>query len=100
MADPYETLLFQNYTEAEIQEIRDLMDEWAAASYTSIAHSIFDHADRHGFQSDPLRYLRKAHRFNRKRAQKKPLSDGSTRWHKGIEFLIERDGKIVSYGEN
>jgi hypothetical protein len=42
----------------------------------------------------------KAHNFNRKRAKQKNLSDGSTRWHKGIEFLIERNGKIVSYGEN
>jgi hypothetical protein len=30
----------------------------------------------------------------------KILSDGSIRWHKGIEYLIERNGKIVSYGEN
>jgi hypothetical protein len=71
-----------------------------AATYTSIAHSIFDHAERHGFPADYLKYLRKAHNFNRKRAKQKILSDGSIRWHKGIEFLIERNGKIVSYGEN
>jgi hypothetical protein len=76
------------------------MTEWDAATYTSIAHSVFDHAARHGFPADYLKYLRKAHNFNCKRAKQKILSDGSIRWHKGIEFLIERDGKIVSYGEN
>jgi hypothetical protein len=100
MTDPYEALIFQTYTEAEIQEIQTLMTEWDAATYTSIAHSIFDHAERHGFPTDYLKYLRKAHNFNRKRAKQKILSDGSIRWHKGIEFLIERDSKIVSYGEN
>jgi hypothetical protein len=100
MTDPYEALLFQTYTEAEIQEIETLMTEWDAATYSSIAHSIFDHAERHGFLADYLKYLRKAHNFNRRRAKQKILSDGSIRWHKGIEFLIERDGKIVSYGEN
>jgi hypothetical protein len=100
MTDPYESLIFQTYTEAEIQEMQTLMAEWDAATYTSVAHSIFDHADRHGFPDDYLKYLRKAHNFNRKRAKQKILSDGSIRWHKGIEFLIERDRKIVSYGEN
>jgi hypothetical protein len=100
MTDPYESLLFQTYTEAEIQEIQTLMTEWNAATYSSVAHSICDHAERHGFSSDYLKYLRKAHNFNRKRAKQRLLSDGSRRWHKGIEFLIERDGKIVSYGEN
>jgi hypothetical protein len=100
MSNPYEIILFQNYTEEEIREIEFLMDQWDAASYTSIAHSIVDHTDRHGFGTDYLKYLRKAHNFNRKRAKQKNLSDGSTRWHKGIEFLIERNGKIVSYGEN
>ncbi len=100
MSDPYESLLFQNYTEAEIREILSLMTEWDLATYNSIAHSIVDHTERHGFQTDYLKYLRKAHNFNRKRSKRKDLSDGSVRWHKGIEFLIERNGKIVSYGEN
>ena len=49
MTDPYESLLFQNYTEAEIREILALMTEWDLATYTSIAHSVVDHAERHGF---------------------------------------------------
>lgn len=28
------------------------------------------------------------------------LSNGAIRWNKEFEFLIERSGKIVSYGEN
>ncbi len=100
MTDPYEVLLFQNYTEDEILEIRSLLLEWDAATYTSVAHSITDHSDRHGFQNNYLKYLRKAHNFNRKRAKQKRLSDGSIRWNKGIEFLIERNGKLISYEEN
>jgi hypothetical protein len=100
MTDPYELLLFQDYTEAEIVEIQTLMTEWDRATYASIAHSIVDHAERHGFQPDYLKYLRKAHNFNRKRVKQRVLSDGSIRWNKGIEFLIERNEKIVSYGEN
>jgi hypothetical protein len=100
MTDPYESFIFQTYTEDEIQEIQTLMIEWDDATYPSIAYSIFDHAERHGFSTNYLKYLRKAHNFNRKRARQKILSDGTIRWHEGIEFLIERNGKIVSYGEN
>ena len=100
MPPDYETILFSGYTAAEVDEIQTLMATWDAATYTSIAHSIVDHADRHGFQTDYLRYLRKAKNFNKKGAKRKTLSDASTRWHKGTEFLIERDGKIISYGEN
>jgi hypothetical protein len=100
MTDPYALLLFQGYTESEIAEIQAFMTEWDRASYTSIAHSVVDHAERHGFRPDYLKYLRKAHNFNRKRAKQRVLSDGSVRWNKGIEFLIERNGKIISYGEN
>lgn len=96
----YETTLFSGYTDAEIEEMRSLMQSWNIATYTSIAHSIVDHAERHGFQGDYLRYLRKARSFNKKGARRKVLSDASIRWHKGFEFLIERDDKIVSYGEN
>ena len=44
--------------------------------------------------------LRKAANFKKKGARKKLLPDGAIRWNKGAEFLIERDGKIVTYGEN
>jgi hypothetical protein len=42
MTDPYESLLFQNYTEAEIREMLSLMTEWDLATYTTIAHSVVD----------------------------------------------------------
>jgi hypothetical protein len=100
MPSDYEAILLSAYTDAEIDEIRVLMEGWNAATYTSIAHSIVDHAERHGFQGEFLKYLRKANNFNKRGARRKALSDGSTRWNKGLEFLIERDGKIVSYGEN
>jgi glutathione peroxidase-family protein len=100
MTDSYELLLLQGYGESEVAEIQALMTEWDLATYTSVAHSIVDHADRHGFRPDYLKYLRKAHNFNRKRAKQRVLSNGSVRWNKGSEFLIERNGKIVSYGEN
>jgi hypothetical protein len=100
MLPDYEAILFSSYADAEIDEIRILMEDWNPATYTSIAHSIVDHAERHGFQGNYLRYLRKANNFNKRGSSKKQLSDGSTRWNKGFEFLIERNGKIVSYGEN
>ena len=59
-----------------------------------------DHCNKHGFEGDYLRYLRKASNFNKRGAKTKYLPDGAIRWNKGYEFLIERDGKIVTYGEN
>lgn len=98
--DPYEQILFEGYTDAETAEIESLMEKWNKATYPTLANSIVDHADRHGFTGDYLKYLRKASNFNKKGARKKLLPNGALRWNKGIEFLIERDGKIISYGEN
>jgi hypothetical protein len=98
--DPHEEILFTGYTEDEIVEIKILMKNWDKASYFTLANSIVDHADRHDFENNYLKYLRKANNFNKKGARKKILSDGAVRWNKGNEFLIERNGKIVSYGEN
>ena len=65
------------------------------------ADSIRDHAKRHGFGDDIPKYLRKAANFNKKGAKKTILDDGATRWNrKNGKFLIERDGKIVTYGVN
>lgn len=98
--DPYEQILFTGYTEDEIAEIKILMENWDKATYSTLALSIVDHADRHDFEQNYLKYLRKAKNFNKKGAHKKILSDSAVRWNKGNEFLIERNGKIVSYGEN
>jgi hypothetical protein len=81
------------------------MTSWDASTYTSVAASIVDHALRKGF--DPLRYLRKAHNFNKKGATRVPKtgyrSDGSAVYRKGNEYLIVRSDafgseRIVTYG--
>jgi hypothetical protein len=72
-----------------------------------VAQSILDHASRKEF--DPLRYLRKAHNFNKKGAVRVPKTgyrrDGSAVYRKGNEYLIVRPDrfgveKIVTYGVN
>ncbi|MGD1899321.1 MAG: hypothetical protein ACFB16_20540 [Phormidesmis sp.] len=98
--DPYEAILFNERSEIEIAEIRKLMCDWDQATYPSIATSIVKHARKHGFAEQYLRYLRKAKNFNKKGARKKRLPDGADRWNKGAEFLMERNGKIITYGEN
>ena len=98
--DLYESELYSSYTETEIIEIQSLMGDWDRATYPTLACSIVKHAKKHGFTGEYLRYLRKGSNFNRKGARKKLLPDGAIRWNKGSEFLIERNGKIVTYGEN
>jgi glutathione peroxidase-family protein len=98
--DFYEQILFSGYTEAEITEIKKLMQNWDKATYPSLANSIVDHANRHNFSENYLKYLRKADNFNKKGAKRKILPNEAIRWNKGNEFIIERNGKIISYGEN
>lgn len=83
------------------------MTSWESSTYTSVAHSIWEHALRKGF--DPLKYLRKAHNFNKKGARRVPKagysSDGSAVYKKGNEYLYVRPDvfsseKIVTYGVN
>lgn len=71
------------------------MTNWDQATYPTLAASIVKHTQKHGFTGDYLRYLRKAASFNKKGARRKQLPDGATRWHKGQEFLIERNGKTI-----
>jgi hypothetical protein len=87
-------------TEEEISEIQALMDSWDQATYPTLATSIEKHAEKHSFPGEYLRYLRKAANLKKKGARKKLLADGAIRWNKGAEFLIERNGKTVTYGEN
>jgi hypothetical protein len=105
--DPFFTQLCGGYTESEIVEIQQYREEWDAGTYISTAHSILDHAARK--QLDPLRYLRKAHTFNKKRAERVPKRgyrvDGSAVYRKENEYLIVRPDrfgseKIVTYGVN
>lgn len=98
--DFYEQTLLRGYSQEEIKEIQDLMQKWGRATYPTLAHSIVDHADRHGFKDNYLKYLRKAANFHKKGAKKKQLPNEALRWNKGTEFLIERNNKIISYGDN
>lgn len=80
--------------------MQTLMMDWNQATYPTLATNIVKHSQKHGFTGEYLRYLRKAANFNKKGARQKRLPDGAIRWNKGSEFLIERDGKIVTYGKN
>jgi hypothetical protein len=105
--DPFFTQLCQEYTELKIAEIQQYIKKWTAGTYISVAHSILDHAARK--EVNPLRYLRKADNFSKKRAQRVPLVgyriDGAAVYRKGNEYLIVRldqlgSEKIVTYGVN
>jgi len=87
----------------EVEEIERYMQQWGVGrpeqKFTTPAHCIVWHANKHG-NGDILRYLRKASLFNKKRAKSKWVR-GAKRWiRKNGEFLIERDGQLVSYGMN
>ena len=97
MTDSYEVQLYAGSSDEEIQA---LMTGWDKATYPTLPASIVRHAQKHGFGGDYLCYLRKAFNFNKKGARKKYLPDEAIRWNKSNEFLIERNGKIVTYGTN
>lgn len=89
--------------ESQVKEIETYMQKWGVGkpeqAFKSPAHCMVWHANKHG-DGNILRYLRKANKFNKRRAKVK-IIDGAKRWRKkNREFLIERDGKIVSYGQN
>lgn len=90
-----------NLNRMPLKEAKQLMYKWDKAAYDTLSGSIRDHAKRHGFGDDIPKYLRKAANFNKKGAKQKTLEDSATRWNrKNGEFLIEGDGKIVTYGVN
>lgn len=100
--DPWLDKLFSvAQNEAQVKEIERLMQRWGQANYESVSHCIVDHANRHHYPGNYLRYLRKAASFNKKRARKSSPAPRVLRWNKGNdEYLIEREGQIVSYGSN
>ncbi|WP_335217984.1 hypothetical protein [Nostoc sp.] len=77
--------LLEGYTSTEAAEIQQYISEWDAATYTSVAQSILDHANRKGI--DPLRYLRKAHNFNKKGAIRVPKTGYSASGYYAIQFF-------------
>lgn len=100
--DPWLDKLFSvAQNEAQVEEIERLMLRWGQANYKSVAHCIVDHANRHQYPGNYLKYLRKAENFNKKRSRKSSPAPGVRRWNKfNDEYLIEREGQIVSYGKN
>lgn len=106
-SDPYLDQLFEGYTATEVAEIQQYLAEWEVGTYGSVAQSVMDHAERKGVEL--LKYLRKAHNFNKRGAIRVPRTgyraDGSAVYRKGNEFLIVRPApygveKIVTYGIN
>ncbi|MEA5576261.1 hypothetical protein [Anabaena sp. UHCC 0451] len=107
ISDPFLIQLLEGYNLTEVAEIEKYMIEWDAATYSSVAQSILDHAARKDI--DPLKYLRKAHNFNKKGAVRVPKTgyrgDSSAVYRKGNEYLIVKPDKygsekIVTYGVN
>jgi hypothetical protein len=105
--DPFLDQLCGGYTSEEITEIKQYLTEWDASTYISVSQNILDHALRK--QVELLKYLRKAHNFNKKGATRVPKTgyrrDGSAVYRKGNEYLIVRPDKfgtekIVTYGVN
>lgn len=90
--------------EHDVSDIEKYMPKWGLGNpylqYKSPAHCIVNHADRHGFRGNYIKYLRKSVNFNKKRSRKKRIEPGVWRWNRmnSNEYLIERDGLIVSYG--
>lgn len=81
-----------------LAEAKRLVSRWSRGTFRTVGDSIRYHAEKH-FRGDISTYLRKADSFNKTRAVKTVLDDGAIRWtRKSGEFLIEREGKIVSYG--
>lgn len=107
ISDPFLVRLLDGYTSTEVAEIQQYMINWDASTYISVAQSILDHAMRK--EIEPLKYLRKAHNFNKKGAIRVPKTgyrgDNSAVYRKGNEYLIIRPDKygtekIVTYGVN
>lgn len=101
--DPWlDKLLSVAKNKQQAEEIERLRQNWGVGKpeqpFDNPAHCIIWHADKHG-GGEILRYLRKANQFNKRGAKMKWVY-GAKRWRrKNGEFLIERDGKIVSYGK-
>ena len=103
----FERQIFAEYTEEEIREIQELMILWSPGTYSSVAESIIDHADRKDYENKYLEYLRDAAKFDKTEARRIPpvdfRDDDTVRWEnlKTDEYLIaDNFGKIRTYGNN
>jgi len=79
----------------------NLLRHWDASTFRTPAASVRYHHQRHGRDVSLWTYMARAAGFNLRRARRKPLPEGATRYEKrNGEFCIKRKGKVVSYGVN
>jgi hypothetical protein len=84
-----------------LSEAKKLVAKWEKGTFDTLRDTILYHWQKHLPERDVWTYLRKAADFNKKGAVRKFLDDGITRYErKSGEYLMERDGKIISYGIN
>jgi hypothetical protein len=85
----------------KLTEAKRLIGRWGKGSFKKRKLNIKSHVVTRG-SLDTWRYLRKAYNFNKTGASSSGVRfDGSIFYKRqNGEFLIERDGKIVTYGQN
>ena len=81
----------------------ELLSKWDPGEFPTVESSVHYHHHAHGAGMDLWQYLRKAAEFDRMGAMRVPAAGtrpgGTVKYkRKNGEFLIERDGKILSYG--
>ena len=85
----------------KLSEAKKLVARWEKGTFSTLRGSILYHWQKHMPGTDVWTYLRKAAAFNKKGAVRKLVDDGIIRYErKSGEYLMEREGKIVSYGIN
>lgn len=104
----YERQLFDGRSQAEINEMQRLMEQWDQGTFTvgGVPHSVVYHANEKGY-TDYLEYLRDASNFDKSQATRTPREglreDYTVKWEivNTGEYLIEdQNGKFLTYGFN
>lgn len=83
-------------------EAKRFMGIWDKATFSTRSDSIRHHTVKHGLDRDVWKYLGKASNFRKRGAKKiyRSQDDSTLYLRKNGEFLIERNGKIITYGQN
>lgn len=83
-----------------LTEAKRMVARWDKGSFDTREDNIRHHVSLRG-RNDLWWYLAKAYNFNKKGASTKFLPKGRIHFErKSGEFLIEKDGHIVTYGKN
>jgi len=84
---------------SSFSEARTLYSKWGVGSFNTVGDNIKYHANKRA-NGDYVKYMRQADNFNKRGARNTGIrSDGSILYRRGEQFLIERDGLIVTYGK-